>query len=108
MDTSQPVIELGPLAMRLQNQCIRNGLNSIQLDRVLIHALARRIELEVRFAPKTTRLLRSSEMTRCANNGNGQPLVLAADGVQSEVRSDSCPDIGKVLAFNHQAACGMC
>jgi hypothetical protein len=33
---------------------------------------------------------------------------LPADGVQSEVRSDSCPGIGKVLAFNDQIPLAGC
>ena len=33
---------------------------------------------------------------------------LSADGVQSEVRSDSCPGIGKVLAFNDQIPLAGC
>ena len=33
---------------------------------------------------------------------------LSADGVQSGVRSDSCPGIGKVLAFNDQIPLAGC
>jgi len=33
---------------------------------------------------------------------------LSADGVPSEVRSDSCPGIGKVLAFNDQIPLAGC
>jgi hypothetical protein len=38
----------------------------------------------------------------------GTVRKLSADGVQSEVRSDSCPDIGKVLAFNDQIPLAGC
>jgi len=57
--------------------------------------VAQRTLVDVRFAPKATRLLRSSELTRSANNGHNQPAypmihkyrsVTAPEGTTFEVR----------------------
>jgi hypothetical protein len=55
--------------------------------------------------PKLERLL--FEVSPSADF-TGIASKLSADGVQSEVRSDSCPGIGKVLAFNDQIPLAGC